>query len=456
MTFLIKDKNFYHQISSLGIPVILQGLITAGVGMMDTLMVGKLGELDLSAVSLANQFITIFMIMCFGLGFGASVLTAQFYGSKNIQALKKIITIMLRLALLIAFIFFFVNLIFPEAIMRLYTPNKAIISKGAEYFNFRVYSYIFMALSLTLTAVLRTVGQVKLPLYTSIAGFFINVILNYLLIFGNLGLPKLGIAGAALATVVTRVFEALVIGYFVLVKEKQIKYRVSDIFSKASDYYLLYIKVCLPVLISDTLLALGLNMVSVIMGHIGASFVAANAIISQVSRMTTIFNQGISSASSVITGNTLGSGDIEKTYEQGVSFVVLGGIIGLISGLLLLLVTPSFITIFNLKEETSLIAKQLMYATAIMSVFQALDATLTKGVLRGGGDTKFLMIADILFLWIVSVPLGYLTGLIWTMPAFLIYIALRSDSILKTIWCIKRLLTKKWMIQVEVEETQAA
>jgi Na+-driven multidrug efflux pump len=167
--------------------------------------------------------------------------------------------------------------------------------------------------------------------------------------------------------------------------------------------------------------------------------------------MTTIFNLGISNASSIITGNTLGTGDLEKTYKQGVSFVVLTILLGLIASVLLLIITPFVINIFEITEETARIAKQLMFATSVMMVFQAVDSTLTKGVLRGGGDTKFLMVADIMFLWLVSIPLGYFAGIVWGIPAFFVYIALKSDSIIKSIWCLKRLFSRKWLNRIEIE-----
>ena len=456
MQLFVRDKAFYKEVKKLTVPVVLQGMITAGVGMMDTFMVGKLGEVQLSAVSLANQFISIYMIMCFGLGFGATVLTAQFYGSKNILALKKIVTIMLRIVLVLAFAFTLFTYLKPNSIMALYTPEKEIINNGVQYFQISTFTFLFMAISLTLTAILRSVGEVRLPLRTSIIAFFINVGLNYIFIFGKFGAPRMEIQGAALGTLVTRIFEALIIGGYFIFKEEKIGYRIKDLFLSSKEYIVLYVNICIPVLISDTLLALGNNMLSVIMGHIGASFLAAYAIISQISGMTTIFTYGLSNASSIMTGNTLGAGDKKKTYNQAITFVMIALIVGIIAGGILLIVTPLVINMFEISKETLKIANQLMYAMAFIMIFQAVENTLTKGVLRGGGDTKFLMVADILFLWIVSIPLGYMVGLVWKLPAFFIFIALKSDWIIKSFWCLKRLLSRKWIKMVNVDLTEAS
>ncbi len=456
MQLLVKDKAFYKKIQIIAIPVILQGMISAGVGMMDTLMVGKLGEIQLSAVSLANQFLMIFMIMCFGLGFGAAVLTSRFYGSKNILALKKIVTIMLRIALTIGTAFTILTLMFPDSIMNLYTPDRGIIDQGVLYFQIIALSYLCMAVTFTLTAVFRSVGQVRLPLITSIVTFFTNIFFNYMFIFGKFGAPALGIRGAALGTLIARVIEALIIGGYFLMKDERISYRVKDILLSSKEYLPIYVSMCLPVLVSDTFMALGMNIVAVIMGHIGVSFVAAFAIMSQITRMTTVFNQGVSNASAIITGQTLGEGDTKKAFDQGVSFVTLSLILGIIAAVVILVISPLVISMFDVTVETYTVAHQLKYAVAIMIIFQTLSSTLTKGVLRGGGDTKFLMIGDVLFLWIASIPLGYLTGIVWALPAFWVYVALKSEAFFKTIWCLKRLASGKWIKKVEHPHEQAS
>jgi len=445
MALMVKDKAFYKHTLRIAIPIILQGMITIGVNMMDTIMLGNYGEIQISASSLANEFINIYQILCMGMGGGAAVLTSQFWGKKDIPALKKVTAIMLRVGILLATLFTLVTFFFPETLMRFYTSDPQVIEKGILYFRISAFCYILMCGSLTLTIVLRSVRNVRLPLIASIIAFFANIFFNWVFIFGKLGAPEMQIEGAALGTLLARIVEfGVIVGYFMF-KENKIGFRIKDLFAPCGEYTMLFLKYATPVIISDCLLALGNNMVAVIMGHIGATFVAANAIVSQTVRLSTVFNQGLSNASGIITGNTLGTGDKEKTYRQAVTFFILSICIGLFAAVLILAICPLFVKGFNITAETEAIVYEMMYAVAIMVVFQTVQGVLTKGVLRNGGDTKFLMVADILFLWLASIPLGYLAGLVLGLPPFWIYIALKIDWAIKSIWCAFRLKSRKWM-----------
>lgn len=445
----VKEKSFYKLILSIAVPVVLQNMITIGVNIMDTLMLGNYGEVQLSASSLANEFINIYHIMCMGMSMGAAVLTAQYYGAGNNPSLKKIVTIVLRMGLVIAAAFTVVTLLFPEELMRLYTPDEAVIEKGVLYFRISAVTYVLLGVSLILTNILRTVHQVRFPLVLSIVTFFVNVFFNWVFIYGRLGAPEMQIEGAALGTVIARLVECGSLVTYFFVFDKRIGYRTKDLFMKCGDHVRVYITYAIPVMVSDTLLALGNSAVSIIMGHIGASFVAANSIISQTVRLSTVFNQGLSSASSVITGNTLGKGERDKAYHQGVTFLCLSILIGLAAAVIILLISPLLVESFNITQETKDIAYQLMGSVSVMMVFQTVQSVLTKGVLRGGGDTRFLMLADILFLWLASIPLGYLCGLVWHLSPFWIYAALKIDWVIKSVWCIFRLRSKKWIRVVQ-------
>lgn len=445
----VKEKSFYKLILSIAVPVVLQNMITIGVNIMDTLMLGNYGEVQLSASSLANEFINIYHIMCMGMSMGAAVLTAQYYGAGNNPSLKKIVTIVLRMGLVIAAAFTVATLLFPEELMRLYTPDEAVIEKGVLYFRISAVTYVLLGVSLILTNILRTVHQVRFPLVLSIVTFFVNVFFNWVFIYGRLGAPEMQIEGAALGTVIARLVECGSLVTYFFVFDKRIGYRIKDLFMKCGDHVRVYITYAIPVMVSDTLLALGNSAVSIIMGHIGASFVAANSIISQTVRLSTVFNQGLSSASSVITGNTLGKGERDKAYHQGVTFLCLSILIGLAAAIIILLISPLLVESFNITQETKDIAYQLMASVSVMMVFQTVQSVLTKGVLRGGGDTRFLMLADILFLWLASIPLGYLCGLVWHLSPFWIYAALKIDWVIKSVWCIFRLRSKKWIRVVQ-------
>lgn len=442
------DRAFYTKLVRIALPIALQGLINIGVNMMDNIMVGQLGETAIAATSLANQFINVFHIFCMGMGMGASVLTSRYWGMQDIPSLKKAVTIMYRLCLFLGSLFTIATIVAPGSIMKIYTTSPDVISEGIRYFGWSIPCYLLLGFSLTTTIVLRSIGQVKMPLYCSIAAFFINVGANYIFIFGKLGAPAMGVAGAALGTFIARLFEFIIIcGYF-LFYEKKVAYRIKDAFSKCGEMVREYIRISIPVLISDGMLALGNNSIAMIVGRLGDSFVSANGIASVIMQFSTVFISGLSNGSAIMTGHTLGEGDVEKAKKQGWTFLGLGVIIGLIACGIILIISDPIIAMYKITPETVEITKQLIASLAIIAVFQTANSILTKGVLRGGGDTKFLMVADILFLWIASVPLGYLCGIVWGLSPFVTYTALKIDQIIKAIWCVFRLKSNKWIKRI--------
>ena len=441
-------KELYAKMAKIAIPVSLQQLITVGINLMDTIMLSSMGDNQLAASSQATQFITLFQICCMGIGMGASVLTSRYWGMKDLNSLKKTITIMLRFCLVFAAVFTAATIAVPSLIMQIYTPDEPIIHYGVIYLRWMIPTYVCMGLSLTCTIVLRTVGQTLVPLLCSVCAFFVNVFCNWVFIFGKLGAPRMEIAGAALGTLIARIFElCFICGYFFLV-DKKIRYRLRDIFMNARDLVREYFRVSIPVLISDSLLALGNNAVAIIMGHISPAFVAANSVTVVVQQLSSVLTTGISNASGIITGHTMGEGDYDKAQKQGYTFLFLGFLIGCAAALVILLLRSPIINYYDVSPEAKAIAYDLMDAIIIIVIFQSMNSILTKGVLRAGGDTKFLMMGDILFLWVASIPLGALAGLVLHWSSFWIYTMLKIDQIIKCVWCYFRLRSGKWLKKI--------
>ena len=390
------DKEFYKNVVRIAVPVSLQQLITVGINLMDTIMLSSMGDAQLSASALAGQFINLFQIFCMGIGMGASVLTSRFWGMQDKEGLRKAITIMLRICLAFAAVFTLATLISPQMVMRIYTSEKVTVDYGVLYLRWLLPTYFCMGLSLTCTIVLRSVSQVKLPLFCSILAFFINIFFNWVFIFGHLGAPRMEIAGAALGTLIS-------------------------------------------------LLALGNNAVAMITGRLGTAFVAANSVTTVVQQLSSVLTQGISNASGIITGHTMGRGEYDKAQRQGYTFLGLGFLVGCLAALVILLLRGPIINYYQVTPQAKEIAWSLMDAISFIIVFQAMNSILTKGVLRAGGDTKFLMVGDILFLWVASIPLGYLAGLVFHWSPFWIYTMLKIDQIIKCVWCVFRLRSRKWI-----------
>ncbi len=457
--------SFYKKVFALAFPIALQSLITIGVNMLDNIMVGSLGDTALSATSLANSFISVFQIFCMGLGMGASVLVSRYWGMKlsadneatsldASRALKQTVCLMLRLNVTLAAFFALVTLVMPGIIMRTYTDKEHIVAMGVSYFEYSVLTYFFVGISLVVTIVLRSVGQVLYPLVVSIVAFLVNLSANYILIFGKFGAPKLGVAGAALGTLIARIVECTLIMVYLLVFDTKICFRVKDFFMNTKSLLREYIRISIPVLISDGILAIGTNSVAMVIGHLDEAFITANSITSVTQQLSTVVISGVSQAGAIVTGITLGEGDRDKTMRQGYQFFRLGLLLGGLSAAFIYLFSDAIIGIYkNITPEAMETAKSLMLAICVIIVFQGTNSIMTKGVLRGGGDTKILMLADNIFLWVLAIPLGILAGFYLKLPAFWIYVLLKSDQIFKTVWSFLRLRSGKWIKKISTGST---
>ena len=502
MKLFQKDANFYKKVLILAIPIALQSLIAVGVNMLDTIMVGSIGssgnvydsvilgplgktaaelasEQSLAAVSLSNTFIGIYHIFCMGLGMGASVLVSRYWGMKQkgddegekaTTALKQTVCLMLRLTIILATLFAIATLVMPETIMKMYAKkqvdlttvsagdfervvaenanNLEIVRRGADYLRYSVITYFFLGTSLTVTIVLRSVGQALFPLFVSIGALFVNLIANYTFIFGHFGAERMEVKGAALGTLIARVFEAVMIVGYLLVVDKRIRFRIKDFFMKTGSLLKEYIRISIPVLISDGILALGNNSVAMVIGRLGSEFTSANSITAVTQQMSTVGIQGVCQAGAIVTGQTLGHGDKKKTMQQGYLFFGLGLALGLLAALIILLIKTPVINGYDVSANTKDLANQLMIAISIILIFQATNSIMTKGVLRGGGDTKMLMLMDNIFLWAIALPLGILAGFVLHLDPFWIYICLKSDQIIKAVWCYFRLKSEKWIKKI--------
>lgn len=457
--------SFYKKVFALALPIALQSLITIGVNMLDNIMVGSLGDTALSATSLANSFISVFQIFCMGLGMGASVLVSRYWGMKlsadneatsldASRALKQTVCLMLRLNVTLAAFFALATLVMPGIIMRTYTDKEHIVAMGVSYFRYSVLTYFFVGISLVVTIVLRSVGQVLYPLVVSIVAFLVNLSANYILIFGKFGAPKLGVAGAALGTLIARIVECTLIMGYLLVFDTKICFRVKDFFMNTKSLLREYIRISIPVLISDGILAIGTNSVAMVIGHLDEAFITANSITSVTQQLSTVVITGVSQAGAIVTGITLGEGDKDKTMRQGYQFFRLGLLLGSLSAAFIYLFSDAIIGIYkNITPEAMETAKSLMLAICVIIVFQGTNSIMTKGVLRGGGDTKILMLADNIFLWVLAIPLGILAGFYLKLPAFWIYVLLKSDQIFKTVWSFLRLRSGKWIKKISTGST---
>ncbi|HAT4156621.1 MATE family efflux transporter [Clostridium perfringens] len=445
---ITRDKRFYRLLFSIALPIAVQNLITFMVSMVDTLMVGALGEIQLSAVSIANNLFFVLTILMFGLAGGSNIMISQYWGKGNVKTIHKILAIMYRVCLLITGIFIFIALFLPKYFMGIFTTDKAVIDFGASYLRIVCIGYLFYSITNCTIMMLRSVKTVSISIIVYTASLVVNSILNWIFIFGNLGAPELGIRGAAIATICARITEFSIVLVFMFIYERKIGLKIEHLLKLDKEILKDYVGLCTPVLCNELLWAIGASMISVIVGRMGTEVVAANSINGVAHQFVTVFIFGMSNATAVIIGNTIGEGKKEKAKEYAYSIGIFSVVMGCISGLMILLIKPFVVNFYNVSYSTKLIAMEIMTVTSGIIVFQSLASNFMMGVLRGGGDAKFVLINDLIFMWLVAIPGGFFVAFVLELPVALVFLVIKCDEILKSLTSIYRVISGKWVNDV--------
>ncbi|MDK0788450.1 MATE family efflux transporter [Clostridium perfringens] len=445
---ITRDKRFYRLLFSIALPIAVQNLITFMVSMVDTLMVGALGEIQLSAVSIANNLFFVLTILMFGLAGGSNIMISQYWGKGNVKTIHKILAIMYRVCLLITGIFIFIALFLPKYFMGIFTTDKAVIDFGASYLRIVCIGYLFYSITNCTIMMLRSVKTVSISIIVYTASLVVNSILNWIFIFGNLGAPELGIRGAAIATVCAKITEFSIVLVFMFIYERKIGLKIEHLLKLDKEILKDYVGLCTPVLCNELLWAIGASMISVIVGRMGTEVVAANSINGVAHQFVTVFIFGMSNATAVIIGNTIGEGKKEKAKEYAYSIGIFSVVMGCISGLMILLIKPFVVNFYNVSYSTKLIAMEIMTVTSGIIVFQSLASNFMMGVLRGGGDAKFVLINDLIFMWLVAIPGGFFVAFVLELPVALVFLVIKCDEILKSLTSVYRVISGKWVNDV--------
>lgn len=447
--WLVRDPAFYRQVFLVALPVAFQQTINIGVNLMDTVMVGALGETSLSASSLANQYYYLYYILCLGISGGACVLSAQYWGAGNRRMVRQVWRLAMYISGGAAVLFAALTFLFPLQIMQVYTNDAAMAAEGARYLRVTAFVFFFHGTSLIMVNLLRTVGANWLGISVSGVSFVVNILFNYMFIFGRLGAPRLGIAGAAVGTLLSRLAEFAITFLYLFCRERSLRFRPADLIGPLDASLLrAFVHTGLPPIVSDGLYTVGDNVLSVILGHMSAAVVSGQAITLATMRFCTAFLMGLASASSVITGQAVGRGEREQVQRMGQTFYLLAVAGGLFGGIVIWIASPFIVGVYNLSPESVDVTMQMMLAMSLLMIFQSVQSVMSKGVLRGGGDTRFLMFADLAFLWALNIPFGYLAGLVWGWPPFWVFLCLKLDTICKTFLCLWRLLGGRWIRDV--------
>jgi len=446
MAILVRDKAFYRQLLHIALPVSLQNLITFSITMADTVMVGRLGEVQLTACSIATQLGFIFTLITFGVASGSNVMIAQYWGKGDTAPIHRVMTIMYRVVIVSALVLGAVAFLFPRRFMTIFSPGDAqVVREGVRYLRVIGISYLFSGLAISSVIVLRAVGTVRISLVVFGGSLLWNVFFNWLLIFGKLGAPPLGVQGAAIATCLARVWEILSVLVYFIFFEKKICYRLRYLFFRKLGIVRTFLETSMPVIINETLWGGGMVVFAIIIGHMGRPCTAAYSVCRVLNDMVTVGIHGVGGAAAVVIGNTVGQGRYDMARERAKSFMALSVVLGLVAMGIVLMLRGPLLSLYNISDVALGYAGQVMLLYAFVAIFQAGSSVMLIGVLRGGGDTRFVMFMDLIFMWLVSIPLGFFasTRLGWSMPV--VYALLMSDEVFKCCGACVRVLRGRWI-----------
>lgn len=446
---IIKEKRFYKNIAAITIPIALQNLITFATNMMDTVMLGRADNTGtfLSASSLANQPFFILSLVCSGLAGASTVLSAQYWGKRDTASIRSIFSIVLKVAFVLSLLMALAVLLFPRTIMGLYSNNNEIIEAGISYLKILGFAYVLFGLSNTMICCIRSIELVKISVVVNITSFCTNVFLNWVLIFGHLGAPALGIRGAAIATLTARIAEFIITFTYIFFIDKRLKFRPKHLLLMNKVFAVDLFKHGLPVFINEVMWSLGITVQAAVLGHIAYSAgdpVAANSIASTVQQLSTVVIFGIANAAGIIIGKSIGSGNIERARLEASTLKYLSYVVGVIACGVILLLKNFVVDFYTVGEETKILAHQLMITIAFITIGVSVSSISIVGILRGGGDTRFCMVMETIALWFIATPLAILASFL-QMPVPVVLIMMKIDEPLKSIVTVIRINSGKWV-----------
>lgn len=447
---MIKEKAFYKSFMILALSLALQNLLTYGVNMMDTVMLGRYSQDAMSGVSLCNQVQYLLQMLVVGAGEGAVVLGSQYWGKGRLEPIPHIIGAALRFGGTMAVVMFAVVLAFPKQLLSLLSNDPAVIAEGAKYFQIICFTYVIFTVTNILVASLRSIGIVRIGYIISGSTLVINVCLNYCLIYGRLGFPELGVRGAAIATLVSRCMELLIVIWYLKYKEHRLNLTLQKLLHIDTSYIRDYTRVSFPVLINQALWGVAQMVQTGILGHLGGNVTAANAIAVQVFQVLSVVAYGAASAAGIVVGRTIGEGGEKRLRPLVTTFQVLFISIGLCTGFLIFILREPILMVFGgtLTETARGLAIQFMLVLSVTTIGTAYQMACDNGIIRGGGDTSFSAKMNLVSMWLIIVPFSAMAAFWWKCPPVIVFFLLKWDQLYKTIPVVIRLRSWKWVKKV--------
>ena len=435
MRLLTRDRSFYKSLFSLALPIVLQNFISFAVNFADNLMVGRLGDTAVSAV---------LQMFVFGIDAAMLIIAAQYWGIRDTKSIRRIAAMGIRWSVLVGAVIAAIVLIFPRFLLGRLTNDAAVVEAAIPYVIFVALSYVFFCASQLLISTMKSVENAKLGFYVSLIALFVNIFLNWVLIFGKFGLPALGVKGAAIATLISRIVEFLIAAVYVFVIDKRLGLKIPDLFLKAPLLRRDFIKNGAPVVAGQMVWAVNMLAYSTIMGHLSPAAITASSIVAQMENLLRVGVFGLSAALGIVTSKTVGAGKFKemKEYATTAELIFLG--IGLLSSLVIVLLKKPFVGFYDISEDAVRTTGQFFNVLTFTFIGTCWQATCLGGLVKSGGDTGFVFKMDSIFVFGVLIPAG-VTALLLGAPAWVVFLALKCDQILKCIVAFVKINSFNWM-----------
>lgn len=433
LRFFTRDRSFYAIFSRLLVVISLQQLAALGVNMVDNIMLGTYTELALSGATLVNQLQFVLQQLTAGIGIGIVVLASQYWGQKRTGPIKQIINIGIKIGLVVGIIFFAAAKLLPHFLLSLFTNDETVIAEGMRYLEIICWTYLIFSVSNALVYALQSVETAIVGTVMSVSTIIINMCLNYCFIYGNFGAPEMGVRGAALATLISRCVELIIILVYILFMDKKLKAKLSELLRFDFFYLRDFVKVATPVVLSGALWGVAQAAQTAVLGHIGATVIAANSIAVIIFQIFAVVGMSCANVGSVVMGKTIGEGKLNKVRSYSKTMQAIFLILGVVSGAMLFICKDFIVSFYTVSEETKTLALQFITVLSISTVGTCYEYPVESGIIAGGGYTQYQAWVDNLFMWLFTIPSAVLSAFVFNFPPVVTFCFLKADQLLKCI-----------------------
>lgn len=437
-------KNFYRSTLTLALPVAVQQFISTSVNFVDTLMIGQLGESSIAAVGLSNKIFFLFNLLLFGLVSGGAIFLAQYWGKKDEFNISKTTSLITGLSIIFSFIFFIPSFFYTESVMKIFTPDPNVVSIGSEYLSIIALTFPVMAFVFSFEASLKSTEKTIIPMYSSLIAMGTNIFLNYILIFGKMGLPVLGVKGAAIGTLISRILQLTILIIIMLKINHPGLFKIYHVKSIDLKYIKYFFSYTISTIGQEFFWGLGMTTYSIVYAHMGTNIIAARNVMETIENIAFTVLIALSNATAIMIGKHLGSDNIEHAILTAKKLLRLNFIISFFVGFLIIISSKYIVLLFNVSKSVEQLILIALLIAAFSIPVRTINLMNVVGILRAGGDTKFSFFVEVGTLWGIGIPLVAISGLVLGFSFPIVYTISLIEEIVKAIIFMKRYFSKKW------------